>query len=133
MILFLSWISLPYLSKRVISLSSPSVCVLRTFLRFFDVTIVSLMISWLYFLMFSLAFFLMVLHISAYPTRCISSPFSTICRRFAIKARIGDDTLDFNGLLIAVATFDALCWTMSVMVLLVVSTSSLLCSGIRYS
>ena len=69
-----------------------------------------------------------VLHISAYSIHCLSSPFSTISRRFVIRARVGDDILDFRGLLTAVATFDALCWIMSVMVSLMVSMSSSSCS-----
>ena len=55
--------------------------------------------------MSSLAFFLMVLNISAYFIRCLSS-FHTISRRFVIRALVGDDILDFNGLLIALATLD---------------------------
>ena len=79
--------------------------------------------------MSSLAFFLMVLHISAYSVRCISSPFSTISRRFITRARVGDDILDvdFSGLFITLATLDALCWIMSMMVLLMVSMSSSSC------
>ena len=62
--------------------------------------IVSPIISWLYFLMSSLVFFLTVLHISAYSVRCLLSPFSAIFRRFVIKARVGDDVLDLYGLLL---------------------------------
>ena len=39
-------------------------------------------------------------------------------------ARGGDVILDFCGLLIALATLDALCWIMSVMFLLMVSMLS---------
>ena len=124
MILFRSWISQPCLSRRVISLSWPSFCVFQTFFRLFDAMIVSRIISWLYFLMFSLAFVLMVLHISAYSIHCLSSPFSTISRCFIFRARSGDHILEFNGLLIDLATLDALCWIMSVMVSLIVSMSS---------
>ena len=70
--------------------------------------IVSRIISLLYFPMSSLTFFLMVLHISAFSIRCLSSPFSTISCRFVIRVRVGDDILDFSGLLIALATLDAL-------------------------
>ena len=70
----------------------------------------------------------MVLHISAYPIRCLSSPFFTTSRRFGIRARVGDDILDFSDLLIALATLDALCWIMCVMVSLMVSLSSNSCS-----
>ena len=85
----------------------------------------------------------MVLCISAYSVRCLSSPFSIISRRFIIRARVDDDILDFSGLLIGLATLDALCWIMAVMVSLMVSMSSSSCSvsrigfyirvGIRYS
>ena len=108
-------------------LSSSCLCSFSV-LRLFGAMIVSLMISWLYFPMSCLAFFLMVLHISAYSIGCLSSPFSTISRRFVIRACVGDDILDFNGLLIALATLDALCWTMSVMASLMVSMSSTSCS-----
>ena len=101
------------LSKGAISLSWPSFCVLRTFLSLFDI---SRIISWLYFLMFSFAFFLMVLQIFANSNRYLSSLFPTISRHFAIKTCVGDDILDFNGLLIALATLEALCWITSVVV-----------------
>ncbi|KAK2170754.1 hypothetical protein NP493_1143g00056 [Ridgeia piscesae] len=112
----------------MISLSWPSICVLRTLFRLFDAMIVSRMISWLYFLMHSLAFFLMVLHISAYSIRCLLSPFPAISHRFFITAHVGEVILDLCGLLIAVATLDALCWIMSVMVSLMVSMSSSSCN-----
>jgi len=59
----------------VISLSWPSFYVLRTFFSLFDATIVSRLMSWLYCLVSSLAFFLMVMHISAYSILCLLSPF----------------------------------------------------------
>ena len=90
--------------------------------------IVSCMISWLYFLMSSRAFCLMVLHISAYSIRCLLSPLSAISRRFVIRARIGDDILYHCGLLIVLATRDMLCWILSWMVSLMVSMSSSSCS-----
>ena len=70
----------------------------------------------------------MVLHISVYSIRCLFSPFSAISRRFVIRARVGDDTLDLCGLLIALASLNALCWIMSEMVSLKVSMSSSSCS-----
>ena len=70
----------------------------------------------------------MVLLISAYSIRCLSSSFPTISRCFVIWARVGDDILDYIGLLIALATLDAQCWIMSVMVSLMVSMSSSYCS-----
>ena len=70
----------------------------------------------------------MVLHISAYSIRCLLSPFSAISRHFVIRARVGDDLLDFCGLINALATLDALFWIMSVMVLLMVLMSSSSCS-----
>ena len=78
----------------------------------------SRLIAWSYFLMSSLA------HISAFSIRCLSSPFSTISRRFGLWARVGDDIVDFSGLLIVLATLNALCRTTSVMVSLMVSMSS---------
>ena len=100
MILSLSRISLTCLFMSVISLSCPSICVLRTFFSVFDVMIVSRMISWLYFLMSSPAFFCMILHISTYSIYCLLSTFPAISRRFE-RARVGNDILDFCGLLIA--------------------------------
>ena len=61
----------------------------------------------------------MVLHISAYSSR-----------RFAIRARVNDDILDFSILLIA--SLDALGWIISVMISLMVSMSSIRV-GIRSS
>ena len=89
---------------------------------------VARMISWLYFLMFSLAFFVMVLDISAYSIRCLVSPFSTISHRFVIRTRVSADILDLCCLLIALATPDAVCWIMSVMVSLMVLMTSSSCN-----
>ena len=72
--------------------------------------------------MFSLAFFLMILHISAYSLFNVA--VFTISHRFAIRARVGDGIFDFSGLLIALDILDALCWIMFVMVAFVVSSSS---------
>ena len=58
--------------------------------------------------MSSLAFLLMVLHISAYSIRCLLSPFPTISRHFIIRALVGDNILEFSGLLIALASLDSL-------------------------
>ena len=79
--------------------------------------------------MSSLAFLLMVLNISAYSIRGLSSPFSTISRRFVIRAHVGEDILDLRGLLIVLATLGAHCWTMYVMVSRMVSMSSSSCFG----
>ena len=78
--------------------------------------------------MSSLALFFMVLHISVYSIRCLSSPFSTISRRFIIRARVGDDIIEFSGLLIVLATLDEFSWIMTLMVSLMVSMSSSSCS-----
>ena len=92
--------------------------------------IVSIVIYYMYFLMSYLAFFLKDSKwmIYAYPICGLSPPFSTISRRFLIRARFGDDILDFSGLLIALATLYALCWIMLVMVSVLVSMSSSYCS-----
>ena len=58
-----------------------------------SVLIVSRMISWLCFLIYSLASFFMVLHIYVYSIRCLSSPFRTITRHFVTKVRVSDDVL----------------------------------------
>ena len=89
---------------------------------------VSRMISWLYFLMSCLDFFLMVWYISAYCIRCLVSPFTASSRRFVIRAGVGDDILDFYCLVIVLATLDALCWIMAEMVSLMVSKASNYCS-----
>ena len=60
--------------------------------------------------------FCLVLHISAYSIRCLLPQCPAIFRRFIIRSYAGDDILDVCGLLIALATFDVLCWIMSVMV-----------------
>ena len=73
--------------------------------------------------MSSIAFILMVLHISAYSILCLSLPFFAISRRFVIRARVGDGILGFCCLLIDIVTLDALCWIMSEMVCLMVSMS----------
>ena len=87
--------------------------------------IVSCIISWLYFLISSLAFFVVV---CLYSIRCLLSPFPAICRRFVIRTRVSDDILDLCGVLIALANLDALRWIMSEMVSLMVSLSSSSCS-----
>ena len=77
-------------------------------------------------------FFLIVLHISAYSIFCLLSPFPAISRRFVIRARVGNDIIDFCGLVhlvIAWAVLDALCWIMSVMASLMVSMLSSSCDG----
>ena len=90
--------------------------------------IVSRMISSLYFLLPSHAFFFMVMHISAYSIRSLSSPFPTISRHFVIRALVGEDSLDFCYLLIALAARESLFWIMYVMVSLILSMSSSYCS-----
>ena len=65
----------------------------------------------------------MVLYISAHSI-FLSSPFPNISSRFVIKAFVGEDILNFSGLLIVLATLNALCWIMSMIVSLMVSMSS---------
>ena len=60
--------------------------------------------------MSSLVFVLIVLHVSAYSIHCLSVLFSTTSCCFIIRAHVGDDILDFSGLMIALATLEALCW-----------------------
>ena len=101
--LFLLIDLLPCFYRSVISLYWPSFCVLLTFLRFSDAMTVSRMLSLLLFLMSYLTFVLVVLHISVYSIRCLSSPFSTNSLGFVIMASISDDILEFSSLLIALA------------------------------
>ena len=49
-------------------------------------------------------------------------------RSFVTRAHAGEDIRDICGLLVALASPDALCWIMSVMVSLMVSMSSSSCS-----
>ena len=93
-----------------------------------DAMTVSRVISCLYFLMSCFAFFLIILDIYVYSIRCLLSPIPAILRRFATRAVFVMIIIDFCGLLIALATIDALCWIMSVMVSLMVSMSSGSCS-----
>ena len=73
----------------------------QSLFRLFDAMIVSRMIFWLYFLMSALASSLKILHISACSIRCLLLPFPPVSRRFVIRVRVGDDNLDFCGLVIA--------------------------------
>ena len=82
-ILSWSWNSLPWLSKSVISQFWPRICVLLTLFKLFDVSIVFRMVSRLYFLMSSFAFFLRVLHISVYSMQSLAV-FFTISLRFSL-------------------------------------------------
>ena len=68
------------------------------------------------------------MHISGYSIQCLLSPFPAISRRFFISARVGDDIHDLCALLIVLATLDALCLIMYVMVSLMVSMSCRSCS-----
>ena len=81
--------------------------------------------------MSSFAFFLMVLYISAFSI-FLSLPFPTIYRRFVVRTHVGDAIIDLSGLVIVLATLDALCWIMSVMVSMMVSMSSSSCVSIRF-
>ena len=56
----------------------------------------------------------------------------TISRRFVTRTRVGDDILDFSSLLIALATLDAFCSIMYVMVSFMVSMSSCSCSVLNW-
>ena len=130
MILSWSWISLPCLSRGVISLSWPSFCVLRIFFRLFDANdhfwydilvvfpdVHSCLLSW-----WSCIF--------------LRTLFVVYCCRFpaflfvtsSIRAHVGDGILDLCGLLIALATLDRLCCIISAMASLVGSMSSSSCA-----
>ena len=78
------------------------------------------------------AFFLIVLHFSAYSMRCLMSPFPAISRRLVIRARIGDNILHLCALIIVLASLDALCWIISVMVSLIVLVVSRINFSIQF-
>ena len=118
MISSLSCISLPCFSKNIISLSWHSVCVVRTFFRLLDAMIGSYMNSWFYFLMYFSAFLLLVLHISAFTVRCVSSPFPTVA----------DDMLHFNCFSVVLVTLVVHWWIIPLTPLLVVLMSFSSCS-----
>ena len=104
------WISLSCFFRSVISLSWPSFCSLLTFIRLYDAMIVSHVISWMHFLMFFLLCFW-------WSCIFLHTPF-IVYHRFINIAYVDDDILELSGLLIALVTFDLLCWIISVMVLL---------------
>ena len=75
----------------------------------------------------------MILHITAYSIRCLSLPFPTIFLPFFTRALVGDNILDFSGMLIVVAVLGLLCWIMSMMVSLIVSMfSNSYCASSRF-
>ena len=123
MILSYSWISLPCLSRSVIIQSLPRLCVLLTFFKLLDASIVSRISSKLCFRISSPAFLFMVLHISTYSKWSLEVFFS-ISLRFFIRALVGDNMLGFFYFLVCSAMFIALCWNMSVMFLFRLSMSS---------
>ena len=83
MIISCSWISLPCLSSSVIIRFFPRLCVLLTFYKLLDASIVSRISSKLCFRMSSLAFFFTVLHISTYSMWSLGVLFSIIPRGYS--------------------------------------------------
>ena len=111
MILSCSWISLPCLSSSVIIRGFPRLCVLLTFFKLLDSSIVSQILSKLCFrISSSFAFFFMVLHISTYSMWSLGVLFSIISLRFFIRALVGDDIFGFFCFLVCFAMLTALCW-----------------------
>ena len=131
MILSCSWISLPCLSSSVIIRFFPSLCVLLTFFKLLDASIVSLISSKLCFRISSFAFFFMVLHISTYSMWSLGVSFSIIYLRFFIRALVGDDIFGFFCFLVCFAMLNALCWIISVMFLFRLSMSSCSSSAVN--
>ena len=105
-------------------------CVLLTLFKLFDVAIVFRMVSRLYFLMSSFAFFLRVLHTSVYTMQSLVV-FLTISLRFFISALVGVDNLDLSHLVFCLAMFVAVCWIISVMFSFRVSISSSSCRAVN--
>ena len=88
MILSCSSISLPCLSSSVIIRFFPRLCVLLTFFKLLDASIVSRISSKLCFRISSFAFFFMVLHISTYYMWSLGVLFSIIYLRFFVRALV---------------------------------------------
>ena len=107
MILSCSCISLPCLSSSVIIRFFPRLCVLLTFFKLLDASIVSQISSKLCFRTSCFAFFfvvLLVLHISTYSMWSLWVLISVISLRFFIRALVGDDILG-----VSVSWFVLLC------------------------
>ena len=91
-------------------------CILLTFFKLLDASIVSLISSKLCFRISSLAFFFMVLHISIYSIWCLGVLFSIISLRLFIRALVGDDIFSFFYFLVWFAILIPLCSCFSVRV-----------------
>ena len=91
-------------------------CILLTFFKLLDASIVSLISSKLCFRISSLAFFFMVLHISTYSIWCLGVLFSIISLRLFIRALVGDDIFSFFYFLVWFAILIPLCSCFSVRV-----------------
>ena len=131
MILSCSWISLPCLSSVIIRFF-PRLCVLLTFFKLLDASIVSWISSKLCFRISSFAFFFTVLHISTYYLWSLGVLFSIISLRFFIRALVGDDIFGFICLLVCFAMLNALCWIIAVMFLFRLSMSSCYSSALNF-
>ena len=119
-----SWIYLPCLYSSVIIRFFPRLCVLLTFFKLLDASIVSRISSKLCFRISSVAFFFMVLHISTYYMWSLWVLFSIISLRFFIRAHVSDDIFGVFCFLVCFAMLNALCWIISVMFLFRLSMSS---------
>ena len=131
MILSCSWIYLPCLSSSVIIRIFPRLCVLLTFFKLLDASIVSWISSKLCFRISPLAFFFMVLHISTYSKWSLGVLFSIISLRLVIRALVCDDIFGFFCFLVCFAMLIALCWIISVMFIFKLSTSSCSSSAVN--
>ena len=124
MILSCSWIYLPCFYSSVIIRFFPRLVVLLTFFKLLYASIVSRISSKLCFRISSIAFFVMVLHISTCSMWSLGVLFSIISLRFFIRALVGDDIFGFFCFLVCFAMPNALCWIISVMFLFRLSMSS---------
>ena len=121
-----SWISLPCLSRSVICLYWPSVCVLLTFFSLFNAMILFRMLSWLYFLISSLVFFLcsiflhilFLVYLPSFPSQLVVSSLAFVLVTISCISR---------GLSNAYDTLVAPLWIMYVMFSLMMSMSSSSC------
>ena len=92
----------------------PRLCVLLTFFKLLDASIVSRISPKLYFRISSLAFVFMVLHVSPYVMWSLGVLFFIIYLRFSIRALVCDNVVGFF-FLVCLAMPIALCWIISVM------------------
>ena len=130
MILSCSWIYLPCLSSSVIIRFIPRLCVLLTFVKLLDASIVSRISSCASGYL-TPRFLFMVLHISTYSMLSLGVLFSISSLFLFIRALVGDGIFGFFCFLVCFAMLNALCWIISVLFLFRLSMSSCSSSAVN--